>query len=251
MKFLKSSYHQPTLLIDGDLYLYRAAASCEEETDWGDDIWSLTTDLKAAKKAFLNRLEEFKEVLDVQDVVITLSGTNNFRKQVEPTYKLGRKKVRKPVGYPALVQWVKETFDYILVDCLEADDVMGILGSVQGTKAIVVSDDKDMKSVPSVLYRPVTEELLRISPEEADRYFLTQTLQGDPTDGYAGCPKVGPKTAEKILGSHPNWNAVVQAYQKANLTAEYALTQARLARILRFDGWDEDEQAVKLWEPNR
>lgn len=251
MQFLKNSYPQPTLLIDGDLYLYRAAASCEDETDWGDDIWSLTTDLKAAKASFESRIDFFKEELKAQNVVITLSGSDNFRKQVEPTYKAGRKKTRKPVGYVALVEWVKENYDYILVDCLEADDVMGILGSVKGTKAIVVSDDKDMKSVPSVLYRPMSQELLHISQDDADRYFLTQTLQGDVTDGYSGCPKVGPKTAEKILGAHPSWNAVVQAYQKANLTADYALTQARLARILRFDGWDEDEQAVKLWEPNR
>ena len=79
----------------------------------------------------------------------------------------------------------------------------------------------------------------------------TQTLTGDVTDGYAGCPKIGPKTAEKILGSHPTWNAVVQAYQKENLTADYALTQARLARILRASDWDEEKQQVKLWEPTR
>jgi DNA polymerase-1 len=196
-------------------------------------------------------VKDFEKDLDAKEVVVTLSGSNNFRKTVEPTYKWGRKKTRKPVGYKALTEWVKETYNTIQVDCLEADDVMGILGSVPQTKAIVVSDDKDMKSVPSKLYRPTTEERLTISEADADRYFYTQTLTGDVTDGYAGCPKIGPKTAEKVLGSHPTWNAVVAAYQKENLTADYALTQARLARILRHQDWDEEGQAVKLWEPTR
>ena len=249
--FLKNSYPHTTLVIDGDLYLYRCAASCEEETDWGDDIWSLSTDLKQAKKHFAATVKDFEKDLDAKEVVVTLSGSNNFRKTVEPTYKWGRKKTRKPVGYKALTEWVKETYNTIQVDCLEADDVMGILGSVPQTRAIVVSDDKDMKSVPCRLYRPVTEERLTISEADADRYFYTQTLTGDVTDGYAGCPKIGPKTAEKVLGSHPTWNAVVAAYQKENLTADYALTQARLARILRAQDWDEEGQAVKLWEPTR
>ena len=249
--FLKNCYPQTTLVIDGDLYLYRCATSCEEETDWGDDIWSLSTDLKQAKKHFAAMVKDFEKTLDAKEVIVTLSGSNNFRKTVEPTYKWGRKKTRKPVGYKALTEWVKETYDTIQVDCLEADDVMGILGSVPRTCAIVVSDDKDMKSVPSNLYRPVTDERLTITEADADRYFYTQTLTGDVTDGYAGCPKIGPKTAEKVLGSHPTWDAVVAAYQKENLTADYALTQARLARILRHQDWDEEGQAVKLWEPTR
>lgn len=251
MMSLKKSYSQPTLLIDGDLYLFRAATSVEEETDWGDDIWSLSTDLSAAKRVFNSMVDGFKQALNANDVVITLSGSSNFRRGVEPTYKAARKKTRKPVGYSAMVEWVKETWDYVLVDELEADDVMGIMGSIPGTKAIIVSDDKDMKSIPGKLYRPQSNERMTISQAEADRYFLTQTLTGDPTDGYAGCPTMGPKTAEKVLGTHPTWDAVVSAYQKQKLNADYALTQARLARILRHTDWDDEAGAVKLWEPTR
>ena len=49
-----------TLLIDADLYLYRAAVGAEEEIDWGDDIWSLSTDLKVAKESFENQLTMFE-----------------------------------------------------------------------------------------------------------------------------------------------------------------------------------------------
>tara|TARA_R100001377_G_scaffold22923_2_gene12332 strand:+ start:8998 stop:9750 length:753 start_codon:yes stop_codon:yes gene_type:complete len=249
--FLKKSYLKPTLLIDGDLYLYRAATSCEEERDWGGDIWSLYTDVAAAKRLFISLIDDFKKTLHVDEFVVTFSGRNNFRRSVEPTYKAGRKKTRKPVGYASMVTWALKEFDSILVDDLEADDVMGILGSVAGTKAIIVSDDKDMKSVPSKLYRPQSNERLDTSQAEADRYFLTQTLTGDVTDGYSGCPKIGPKTADKVLGSRPTWDAVVAAYQKQDLNHEYALTQARLARILRATDWDDEKQKPILWEPTR
>jgi DNA polymerase-1 len=245
----KKSYSHPTLLIDGDLYLYRATTSIEEECDWGNDIWSLYTDVAAAKRLFISMINGFKEKLNVDDVVVTFSGRNNFRRGVDPTYKASRKKTRKPVGYAAMVTWALEEFNSVLVDELEADDVMGILGSIPETKAIIVSDDKDMKSIPAKLYRPQSDERLDTSLSEADRYFLTQTLSGDVTDGYSGCPKVGPKTAEKILGARPTWGAVVAAYQKQELTEDYALTQARLARILRHGDWDDEKQSVILWEP--
>ena len=249
--YLKKSFTQPTLLIDGDLYLFRAAVALETEIDWGEDIWSLSSDLKGAKKLFNKMIGDYKEALLTDNVIVTLTGSNNFRKDVEPSYKSGRKKVRKPVGYKALVEWAKETYETILVDCLEADDVMGIMGSMPDTAAIIVSDDKDMKTIPCKLYRPQSDERLDISEAEADKFFLTQALMGDSTDGFNGCPKIGPKTAEKVLGANPTWDAVVNQYQKENLSADYALTQARLARILRHTEWDDEAMAVKLWEPKR
>ena len=247
--FLKKSYKNPTLLIDGDLYLYRATTSIEEEVDWGNDIWTLYTDVAAAKRLFISMIAGFKSALKVHDVVVTFSGRNNFRRGVEPTYKAGRKKTRKPVGYAAMVEWALKEFDSILVDELEADDVMGVLGSIKGTKAIIVSDDKDMKSIPAKLFRPQSNERLDTTLAEADRCFLLQTLTGDVTDGYAGLKGVGPKSAEKILGARPTWGAVVAAYEKQELTEDYALTQARLARILRSSDWDDKKQSVILWEP--
>ena len=82
---------------------------------------------------------------------------------------------------------------------LEADDVLGIIATMPENKGkvTVVSDDKDLKTVgPSRLYRPMTDELLEISEADADRYFLTQVLTGDVTDGYKGIPGIGPKKAE-------------------------------------------------------
>tara|TARA_B110000046_G_scaffold98539_1_gene106173 strand:+ start:1584 stop:2357 length:774 start_codon:yes stop_codon:yes gene_type:complete len=247
--YLQTPQDETTLLIDGDLYLYRACAAAEEEVDWGDDIWSLSTDLKEAKKIFQKSIDEFCDYLETGSFIICLSDKANFRKDVDPDYKGGRKKVRKPVGYSEMIKWVQETYLWYREPLLEADDVMGIMGTAPGHNTIIVSDDKDMKTLPCKLYRPVSGELLTISEREADFSFLTQTLMGDPTDGYSGCPKIGAVTAKKILEKGATWNAVVAAYAKQNLNETYALTQARLARILRYSDWDLETGQLKLWKP--
>lgn len=239
------------LLLDTDILLYRAASSAETEIEWGDDIWSLYTDLKDAKASFMHQVNRIKENLHSDKVLCCLTDHgNNFRKEVDPSYKSNRKGTRKPVGYVALCDWVRETFDCISKPKLEADDVMSILATKPENKGkcIIVSDDKDMMGTPSKLYRPTNDERLDISEADADKFFLTQCLTGDPTDGYSGLKGVGIKTAEKILGSRPHWSLVERAYIKAGHTRDDAIQQARLARILRWEDWDA-EKGVILWTP--
>ena len=176
---------------------------------------------------------------------------DNFRKTVDPTYKSNRKGQRKPVGYVALSQWVEETYKSFRKPRMEADDCLGILSTMPNNKdkCIMVSDDKDLKTIPGKLYRPMAEESLVITEADADRFFLTQVLTGDTADGYKGVPGIGPKKAEAILGPRPNWSAVEQAFLKAGLTKTDAITQARLARILRWSDYDQDKGEIKLWTP--
>ena len=249
MKYSDKLLSQKILLIDADLYLYRACAAAEEEVDWGDDLWSLQTDLKEAKTIFQRTLQEVCEVLDTANFILCFSDRDNFRKEVLPSYKGGRKRVRKPTGYKAAVQWARDTYLWHSEPMLEADDVMGILATAPDSKGVIVSDDKDMLTLPAKLYRPQSGEHHDISVEDADRAFLTQSLTGDPTDGYTGVPRVGAVTAAKILGVRPAWSAVVAAYVKAGLTEADAIQQARCARILRFEDWDQETSTIKLWEP--
>jgi DNA polymerase-1 len=106
-----------------------------------------------------------------------------------------------------------------------------------------------MKTIPTRVFRPTTGESLNITKEEADKNFFIQALTGDATDGYKGLSGVGIKKAEAILGARPHWGAVEDAYVKAGYTKEEALTQARLARILRTQDWDYEKREVKLWTP--
>ena len=46
------------------------------------------------------------------------------------------------------------------------------------------------------------------------------------------------------------WEAVVAEYKRQELSESYALTQARLARILRAQDWDSKKKKPILWRPN-
>jgi DNA polymerase-1 len=245
-----------TLLIDGDILLYGESASVEVEMDWGDDWWTLHGDAREAKERVDIWIADIAALLDATDVVLTLTGDQNWRKDVLPTYKANRKGKRKPVVYKELKQYAIDTYKTVMYDNLEADDVMGILQTDPDNdhETVIVSEDKDMMTIPGMLYRPIRPEegVVEISPKEADYNHFRQALMGDSTDGYAGCPGIGPKTAEKVLKQADPadcWGLIVGAYEKAGLTEEDALTQARVARILRHGEYCTKKEEVHLWNP--
>lgn len=233
------------LLIDGDIIAYKAAASAETPINWGDGLWSLHAfepDVEARLEDQIHKLME----APAQDCIITLSDKANFRKKVAPYYKANRKDVRKPM----LLGWAREyltsKYNTIMYRNLEADDVLGILAT-KNPDTIIWSADKDLLTIPAKHW--INGEVATITEEEANYNFLFQTLVGDSTDNYSGCPTVGPKTANKLLSSGCTWDAVVTAFKSKGLSEEVALENARLARILRDGEYNTETGEVKLWQP--
>jgi DNA polymerase-1 len=150
-----------------------------------------------------------------------------------------------------MLEWLNETYGDRVVsnDILEADDYMGILATRPGApETIIVSDDKDMLTIPGKLFR--LGRLSTIDDNEARRYWMAQTLMGDPADGYKGCPGIGPARADKVLSkSGEQWENVKREFLKAGMTEDYAILQARLARILRYEDWDAATKTPILWTP--
>jgi DNA polymerase-1 len=107
-----------------------------------------------------------------------------------------------------------------------------------------------MKQIPGKLVRWPNTDIVEVTEEEADYFHMVQTLTGDATDGYSGCPGVGPVRAEKLIKNMTDpWTEVVKAYEKAGLSEQDALVQARVARILRASDYDFRRKEVKLWTP--
>lgn len=194
-------------------------------------------------------MDKTKAALNSTNVLVAFSDDANFRKTLNPDYKSKRKDTRKPIVFNELKDWAMKTYYSVMRPGLEADDVLGILATQPGLgeHRIVVSEDKDLQTIPCSLYRQ--GELKEIDENEANYYWLLQSLTGDPTDGYPGCPGYGPVKAEKALKVNPTYASVESAYLKAGLTKEDALLNARMARILRWENWDKAKQEVKLWEP--
>ena len=244
---------QVTLLIDGDVVAYKATAAVEQEIDWGDDLFTLHSNVDRAREIVEAQLAGWLTKLDAGNLIVAFSDSHNFRKDIFPAYKSNRKDKRKPVAYKQVKAWMEETWICYQRPGLEGDDILGILSTsekiIRGQK-IIISVDKDFKTIPGYFYNPDKDEKPEFYEEgDANYWHLMQTLMGDATDGYPGCPGVGPKKAEKLLEEDCSWFTVVSAYEKAGLTEDDALVQARCARILRTEDYDFKKKEVKLWSP--
>ena len=115
--------------------------------------------------------------------------------------------------------------------------------------------DKDLQQIAGKHYNidKPDQGITEVTSHQATLFFYTQVLTGDTTDGYSGCPGVGPKSAAKILEGATThfeaWQRIIQAYEKAGLTEDNALLQARLARILRYGEYSLSQGAT-LWTPS-
>ena len=244
-----------TLLIDGDIVLYEVTIASEFAVDWGDDMWTLHSDLKQAKERFDCWVADMQEKVGSDSSVIAFSGQSNWRKSVLPTYKANRKKKRKPLIFKPLKDYVRGRYTVYEFDALEGDDVLGLLsgspglGGIKGEK-VVVTIDKDLMTIPGFHYYPNRPDdgIIEVSEDQADYNHLLQSLSGDAVDGYSGCPGIGPKRAAAAL-KDPSWESVVDVYRSAGLEEEDALVQARVARILRWGEFDIKKEEVKLWQP--
>ena len=142
-----------TILIDGDIVLYKVTTACETSIDWGDDLWTLHSDLREARQRFDCWVSDMSANLKADKVIIAISGAENWRKEVLPTYKSNRKAVRKPLAFSALKQYCRDVYKTFEINDLEADDVLGLLagspglGRIKGEK-IVVTIDKDLQTPP-------------------------------------------------------------------------------------------------------
>ncbi len=243
--------------IDGDMLLYRAAFAAEKEIKWEDDIFTVHADFSDLKDAYIMVADYISESLDAyeengDEITMVFSDRYTFRHELNLLYKAHRRDKRSPLGINDLREWVCDEWKSIRVDRLEADDVLGIIGSADPHGSIIVSGDKDFATVPCTWYNFLKGETRRITKEEADFQHLVQTLAGDATDGYFGVPRVGLKTAEKILNAEgAEWQTVVNAYEKAFMDEEDALLNARMAFILRDGYYNKKTKEITLWTPTQ
>jgi DNA polymerase-1 len=241
-----------TLVIDGDMILYKAATVAEQEIRWDDDIWTLETNMNVAKAEADRQLEEIKRDLKSTDILVVFSDRKTFRHEMFPAYKKNRSDKRKPLGLGELKEWMMSEYPSELYTNLEADDTIGILVTEDKENRVAVSGDKDFGTLPVTWYNHLKKTLRTITVAEANDFHLVQSLMGDMTDGFAGCKGFGQVTSEKWLRKHGSyWESVVEAYESKGSNEDDALMNARLARILRAGEYSKETHKVTLWEPKR
>lgn len=221
-----------------DLVCFRCAASAESD-DLGIAIYRMN-----------ELLDQILEKTGATAFHAYLTGEDNFRKQIYPEYKANRTQP-KPVHLEACRHYAIKEMNAEAEYGLEADDLLGIN---QTEDTIICSLDKDLLQIPGKHFQWAingngwSKDDTFIEQQEADAnyHFYKQCLMGDPSDNIKGIPKIGPKTAEKMLAGIFAEQDLFDTVRKAYNNDEEFLKNARCLWILRSDRKDYLEKFNKL-----
>lgn len=211
--------HPKTLvLVDGSSYLFRAYHA----------LPPLTTASGQPTGAIYGVLNMLKRLMadyhpDYVAVVFDPKG-GSFRKQLYKEYKANRDAM--PDELAAQIQPLHDAiramgFPLIIVDNMEADDVIGTLvfeAEKNNIHTVISTGDKDMAQLvtqKTTLINTMSNKTLDIKGVEEkfgvkpDQIIDYLTLIGDASDNIPGVPKVGPKTAAKWLNQYQTLDNIV------------------------------------------
>lgn len=184
-------------LIDGDIVLFRCAASCEP------------TKIKPFLEEEFVAIERAKDLIsriltqvEVNDYTLYIGGSTNFRYNVWPLYKANRV-APKPAHYQATRQYLLDNYKCEVTQYIEADDALGIEQCKLGNSSVICSIDKDLLQIPGHHFNFVKGESLYVSEVDGLRTFYKQLITGDGADNipsYDGkIRNTTPKFIQRLL----------------------------------------------------
>lgn len=182
--------------------------------------------------------------LECDDYQGYLTGKANFRYDIAKTvpYK-GQRIAEKPIHLQALRNHLVESWGFIVVEGIEADDMLAIKGTEFKDECIIVGIDKDLLQIPGWHYNYRKHTKQYIDEFQGLVNFYTQILTGDRIDNIVGLKGIGPAKAAKILKDCTTeeelYNAVLKAYDNDK---ERVLENGQLLWLQRTEG--------DIWTPS-
>ncbi len=133
-----------------------------------------------------------------------LTGKGNFREEIATIkgYKANRKDNVRPVHYKGIRRYMRERWGAVVVKGWEADDALAMNAHMHGydpNQIVLVSQDKDLRTVPGRHYNPRKKAWSIVTKQESLLNFYRQVVTGDPVDFIGGIYKMGPTGADKLL----------------------------------------------------
>jgi len=193
-------------LVNGEMFQYKrdAKAYCKKHGYKEESI---------AKVHKANPVDQYYEGIDVMvdkiksavssnEAILYLTGKGNFREEIAVTapYKGNRENTAKPYHFDEMREYLISKWNAELIEGMEADDAMGIRQTLDPEEdTVICSIDKDLLMIPGNHYNWRKETFTQIDELTGWRNFYEQMLKGDSTDNIIGLPRVGDKTATKML----------------------------------------------------
>jgi len=214
-------------LIDSDSLIYKHASINQDVTEWDEDTVTITTNLAKAIRGIDRNIADIVEAVDADDYLCVLSPKKTFRYDVLESYKGNRKPPKHPLELlKPLRRHISNALKTHTPTYVEADDYCVWKMYEEPGEWVLCHIDKDLNQAPGAHYNYNKLTTYRVDQDEADYLFYLQTLTGDTSDGYKGCPGIGPKKAEKILqpldlsNEQEIWEAIVATYEEKELTED-------------------------------
>ena len=212
-------------LLDSDVIAYRAAILTENASE------------RDAIELAQRITDTWVNKADCDGYVECITQGTSFRRESWGLYKGNRKDKVRPKHLSALYARMRDS-NACYHDGLEADDVIGILGTHPKRDGwVVVTIDKDLDQIAGAHFNPDKECAYEVSEDDADLYRWMQVLSGDSTDFYPGIPGVGQAKASRILEDVPlgqRGEIALAAYKSKDLTEEYFNQMVICATILTY-----------------
>lgn len=182
----------PTLHIDADSMVYAVGFACQDrETGLVAPLPNVLHSTKLKVTRVLNAFPEYGHQLHLT------SSEDCFRREMYPDYKANRVQ-DKPLLYHVIRNYLTEVWGAVVHSRIEADDAVAV-AITEDPESVIVSDDKDLLTVPGKHIRPklLEEGLFEVGEMEAAYNFYTQLLTGDVTDNVPGVKELPPAIKEK------------------------------------------------------
>ncbi len=242
-------------IIDADVLVYSCGFAVQK-LDNATDILHV----EPIAHAFYNVNSQIRRILKqtgTDNYSAFLTGSGNFRYEVDPTYKANRALAVKPFYYSEIKEFIQRRWNAVEVVGQEADDALSILqcklnpfGFDPDIKnSVICTIDKDLNNTPGWHYNFRKDVTYFVSELDALKNFYLQILTGDPTDNVPRVKKGWrQKTAEDVINKCEKEEEIVEIvrkevyniYKDVDLTEQFIKRNGRLVWMRR----KEDE----LWE---
>ncbi|MDO4440876.1 MAG: DNA polymerase I [Moraxella sp.] len=208
----------PVVLVDGSYYLFR----CFHGLPPLSNKDGLPTN---ATRGVLNALNKLIKKYNPTHMAVAFdTKAPTFRHELSDAYKAHRPPMDDDlrVQIPYIHQMIEKLgIPLIKIDGYEADDIIGTLAHSacqQGYPVVISTGDKDMAQLvnDSVILEDSFKDKITDMAGVFEKFGVhnTQiadylTLMGDASDGIAGIPKVGAKTAAKLLTDYGDIDGIL------------------------------------------
>lgn len=218
-------------LLDFDGYICKAFYAANSKRGADKSAYEILDSLYTSA---ISKTAQFFNVDESEVRAIPVVSTHSWKKDVYPKYKAHRKRNEELGRFRDEI--INNNEDIVKVEQLEADEVVIMLDEYITNNlcetSVIFSDDKDLKYYSSYYCKiNLTEEINDATGIANKINMYAQMLAGDKEDNITGIPKVGMKTAEKLLKQSPdelNLDKVIKIYKNQNVSYNDCLEQLAL-----------------------